>query len=95
MLIAISELKKFKIVGNAKHKAAIISFIHETAHPSDIGAILDQCGVAIRAGNHCAQPLMNRLGISATARASFAMYNTHEDVRALINALHKVTKLFD
>ncbi len=91
---AISELKKFRIIGRAKFKAPIISFLHETAHPSDIGAILDQCGIAIRAGNHCAQPLMQRLGLSATARASVAMYNTHEDVRALINGLHKVTKLF-
>lgn len=91
---AIQALPGFQIIGQAKQKAAIVSFVHEQAHPNDIGAILDQCGVAVRAGHHCAQPLMKRLNLPGTARASFAMYNTSDDVDALIDGLKKVQKLF-
>ena len=92
---AIRDLPGFKLVGETKDKAAIVSFIHKVAHPNDIGAILDQCGVAVRAGHHCAMPLMKRLGLPAgTVRASFAMYNNDQDVKALIAGLHKVNKLF-
>lgn len=91
---AIRNLPGFRIVGEARNKAAIVSFIHTEAHPNDIGAILDQCGVAVRAGHHCAMPLMKRLGLPATVRASFAMYNTEEDVELLIAGLQKVNKLF-
>lgn len=89
---ALEELAKLNFVrvyGRAPDKAPIISFTVEGAHPHDVSAILDRTGVAVRAGHHCAQPLMQRLGVSATARASFAAYNTHEDVEALIAGLHK------
>ncbi|MGH1404407.1 MAG: SufS family cysteine desulfurase [Alphaproteobacteria bacterium] len=77
-----------------KHKAGILSFTMEYAHPSDIGMILDQCGVAVRSGHHCAMPLMEALGVDATARASLAMYSDKSDVDALINGLKKVKDLF-
>jgi cysteine desulfurase/selenocysteine lyase len=83
-----------RIVGNAKEKAAVISFVLEDAHPHDIGTVLDGEGVAIRAGHHCAQPLMQRLGVPATARASLAFYNTRDDVDRLVDALHKTVELF-
>lgn len=89
---AMEELRKLNFVrihGQAPDKAPIIAFSVEGAHPHDVSAILDRQGVAIRAGHHCAQPLMKRLGVSATARASFAAYNTHEEVEGLIKALHK------
>lgn len=82
------------IYGAAQHKSAIISFGMANAHPHDIGTILDRAGVAIRAGHHCAQPAMDRLGVAATARASFALYNTREEVDALIEALAAVQELF-
>ena len=83
-----------KLVGTAKRKGAIISFTMDCAHPQDIGSVLDLEGVAIRVGHHCAMPLMERFGISGTARASFAMYNDREDVDQLVAALEKVRKLF-
>jgi cysteine desulfurase/selenocysteine lyase len=83
-----------QIIGGAKPKAAIISFILDGVHAHDIGTILDRSGVAIRAGHHCAQPLMDRLGLAATARASFALYNTPADVDALVDGLHAVRRLF-
>ena len=89
---ALEELTKLNFVrvyGRAPGKAPIIAFSVEGAHPHDVSAILDRTGVAVRAGHHCAQPLMKRLGVSATSRASFAAYNTHEDVEALIKGLHK------
>ena len=75
--------------GTAAGKGAVLSFSIEGAHPHDLAQILDRYGVAVRAGHHCAQPLMNHLGVSATARASFAIYNTIEEVDAFIEALHK------
>ena len=89
---ALEELAKLNFVrvyGRAVGKAPIIAFTVEGAHPHDVSSILDRTGVAIRAGHHCAQPLMKRLGVSATARASFAAYNSHQDVEALIAGLHK------
>ena len=83
-----------RIIGQAKEKASVLSFIMESAHPHDIGQILDQEGVAIRAGHHCTQPLMQRFGIPATARASLAFYNTEEELDALAVALHKVNEVF-
>jgi cysteine desulfurase/selenocysteine lyase len=83
-----------RIIGTAGHKAAVVSFVLEDAHPHDIGTILDGEGIAIRAGHHCAQPLMKRMGVPATARASFAFYNTREDIDRLISALHKTWELF-
>lgn len=94
MTTEINNLSGFKIIGTAKHKAGVVSFTHEQAHPHDIGTILDKCGVSVRAGHHCTQPLMKRLGIPATARASLAMYNNESDIKALIDGLHKVNKFF-
>ena len=82
------------IVGTAHEKASILSFTLESAHPHDIGTILDHEGVAIRAGHHCAMPVMQRFGIAGTARASFALYNTRAEVDALVAALAKVEELF-
>jgi len=93
---AMEELRKLNFVtlyGQAANKAPIICFAVNGAHPHDVSSILDRTGVAIRAGHHCAQPLMKRLGVTATARASFAAYNTHEDVDALIAGLHKTHQL--
>ncbi len=89
-----SALPRLRLVGTAAHKAAIASFVIDGVHPHDIGTILDQTGVAIRAGHHCAQPLMHRLGLSATARASFGLYNTVDDVDALADGLQVVLELF-
>ncbi len=83
-----------RIIGQAKEKAAVISFVLDNAHPHDIGTCLDGEGVAVRAGHHCAQPLMKRMGVPATARASFAFYNTREDIDRLVKALIKTADLF-
>ncbi len=88
------EIPDLRLIGTAKNKGGILSFVMENAHPQDIGAILDQEGVAIRAGHHCAMPLMQRFGLSATARASLALYNGRDDVDQLVAGLHKVRKLF-
>jgi cysteine desulfurase/selenocysteine lyase len=90
----LTAINSLKIIGTTKNKAAIISFTMQCAHPHDIGTILDRQGVAIRAGHHCAQPLMEYLGIGATARASFALYNTKEEVDALVTAVRKVQEIF-
>ena len=83
-----------RIIGTAAQKAGIVSFVVDGIHPHDLGTILDTEGVAIRAGHHCAMPLMTRFGIPGTARASLALYNTEEDVAALAAALRKAQKLF-
>jgi cysteine desulfurase/selenocysteine lyase len=83
-----------RLLGTAKAKAAVLSFYVGDVHPHDVGTILDQEGVAVRTGHHCAQPLMQRLGVPATARASFACYNTFQDVDALAAAVRKVQELF-
>ena len=82
------------IWGRAREKAAIISFTLDCAHPHDVGTVLDHSGVAVRAGNHCAEPLLERLGIGATVRASFGLYNTRADADALADALHQVREIF-
>lgn len=89
-----AELDGVRILGTAPDKAAVISFEVEGVHPHDIGTILDTEGVAIRAGHHCAQPLMTRLGVPATARASIAFYNNRNDIDALIGALATVKEIF-
>ena len=81
------------IIGTAKEKVSVISFILEGIHPQDIGIILDQQGIAVRTGHHCTQPLMQRLGIPGTARASFSVYNTFEEIDALVAGILKVKKL--
>jgi cysteine desulfurase / selenocysteine lyase len=91
---ALSEIDDLKIIGMAKEKAGVISFVLEGVHPHDIGTILDQEGVAIRTGHHCAQPVMDRFGIPATARASLAFYNTTADIDVLVNGIKKVKELF-
>jgi cysteine desulfurase/selenocysteine lyase len=90
----LEEIPGLRIIGTAKEKAAVISFVLDDAHPHDIGTVLDGEGIAIRAGHHCAQPLMTRMGIPATARASLSIYNTREDIDLLVTALHKTWKLF-
>jgi cysteine desulfurase / selenocysteine lyase len=89
-----SQISDLKYVGTAKNKTSILSFTLGRIHPHDIGTILDGEGVAIRAGHHCAMPVMERFGIPATARASFAFYNTREEVDALIQAIDKCKKVF-
>jgi cysteine desulfurase/selenocysteine lyase len=91
----LSEIPGLRIIGTAHSKAAVVSFVLDGAHPHDIGTILDREGIAIRAGHHCAQPLMQRYGVPATARASFAVYNTLAEVDALVAALWKVKEWFD
>jgi cysteine desulfurase/selenocysteine lyase len=86
----VAALPGVRIIGTATRKASILSFVMDGAHPHDIGTIVDQDGVAIRTGHHCAQPVMDRFRVPATARASFAMYNTREDVDALVAALRRV-----
>ncbi|HEX2530860.1 MAG TPA: cysteine desulfurase [Burkholderiaceae bacterium] len=90
----VSDIPGLRIIGTAKHKASILSFTLDGVHPHDIGTILDHDGIAIRAGHHCAMPVMRRFGIAGTARASFALYNTHEEVRALAAGLRKVQEMF-
>jgi len=92
-MAALRELNWITLHGQARDKGAIVSFSMKDAHPHDVAQILDRQGVAIRAGHHCAQPLMERLGVTATARASFAIYNRLEDVDALVTALHKARKM--
>ena len=90
----IARVPHIRIVGTAKEKASVLSFVMDDVHPHDIGTILDQEGIAIRTGHHCAQPVMIRFGIPATARASFALYNTREEIDALAAALRKVREVF-
>ena len=90
----LSTIKGLRIIGRAKEKASVLSFVLEGVHPHDIGTVLDREGVAIRAGHHCAMPVMQRFGVPATARASFAFYNTREEVDVLVRAVRKVLKVF-
>jgi len=90
----VSAIPGVRIVGTAKEKAGVLSFVIEGVHPHDIGTILDQEGIAIRTGHHCAQPVMERFGIDATARASFALYNTKEEIDALVRGIKKVEEVF-
>lgn len=91
---ALNALGGVRIVGTAQEKAGIVSFLVDGIHPHDLGTILDMDGVAIRAGHHCAMPLMTRFGIPGTARASFALYNDYADIDALVGSLRKAQKLF-
>ncbi|HVL59775.1 MAG TPA: cysteine desulfurase [Burkholderiaceae bacterium] len=91
---ALAEIPGVRIVGTARNKAAVVSFNVGDVHPHDVGTLLNDEGVAVRTGHHCAQPVMQRFRIPATARASFAMYNTPEEVDALADAVRKVCRLF-
>jgi len=90
----VSGLEGIRLIGTARHKAAVLSFVVEGVHPHDVAAVLDDEGVAIRAGHHCAQPVMSRFGVPATVRASFAFYNTREEIDTLIRGLGRVRTLF-
>lgn len=90
----LSEVDGLKIIGTAKEKASVISFIIEGIHPYDIGTIIDTDGIAIRTGHHCTQPIMQRFNVPATARASFAFYNTKEEIDKLVASLYKVKRMF-
>ena len=83
-----------ELIGTAREKASVLSFTMEAAHPHDIGTILDHEGIAIRTGHHCAQPVMERFGVPATARASLAFYNTREELDALARGLRRVEEVF-
>jgi cysteine desulfurase/selenocysteine lyase len=91
---ALTTIPGLRLTGTAAQKAGILSFVMDDVHPHDIGTILDREGVAIRAGHHCCQPLMARLGVPATARASLALYNTRAEIDALVSALRKVREVF-
>jgi cysteine desulfurase/selenocysteine lyase len=92
---ALSEIKGLRIIGTAKEKAGVVSFVFDRVHAHDVGTILDQEGVAVRAGHHCAMPAMQRFGVPATTRASFAFYNTREEIDVLAKAVRKALKVFD
>lgn len=88
------EVDGVRVVGTASEKSGILSFVMNSAHAHDIGTVMDSCGVAVRTGHHCTMPLMKRYGLAATARASFGLYNTRAEVDQLIEAMHKVNKVF-
>jgi len=90
----VSNLPGVRLVGTAREKAGVLSFVMEDIHPHDIGTILDQEGIAIRTGHHCAQPVMERFGVDATARASFALYNTKDEIDLLVRGIQKVREVF-
>jgi cysteine desulfurase / selenocysteine lyase len=90
----LSKINSLRIFGQAKHKGPIISFTMEGAHAHDVATVIDRQGVAVRAGTHCTQPLLQRFGVTATCRASFAMYNTHEEVDKLADALISAQRIF-
>lgn len=87
-------IDKLKIYGTAKHKSSVISFLVDGVHHYDMGVLLDTMGIAVRTGHHCAEPLMRRFGIEGTVRASFAMYNTKEEVDVLANGIRRIVKMF-
>jgi cysteine desulfurase/selenocysteine lyase len=90
----ISSIRGVKIIGTAREKASVLSFTLDGVHPHDVGTILDGEGIAVRAGHHCAQPVMQRFNVPATARASLAFYNTKEEIDALAGAIHRVREVF-
>ncbi|MGG7663411.1 SufS family cysteine desulfurase [Dyadobacter sp. BHUBP1] len=90
---AVKEIEGLRIIGQAKDKVSVLSFVIDGIHHQDIGVLLDQQGIAVRTGHHCTQPLMNRFGITGTSRASFAVYNTTEEIDKLIQGLHKVKRM--
>jgi cysteine desulfurase/selenocysteine lyase len=91
---AVEEIPGVRVIGTARQKGSILSFVMDGVHPHDVGTIVDREGVAIRTGHHCAQPVMERFGVPATARASLAMYNTRDEIEALARALRRVREVF-
>ena len=90
----LSQFSELRIIGTAERKASIISFVIDDIHAHDVGTILDQEGIAVRTGHHYAPPVMERCGVTATSRASFALYNTKEEIDALIQGIRKVIEVF-
>jgi cysteine desulfurase/selenocysteine lyase len=90
----LSAIKDVRLIGTAKQKAGVLSFVMEGIHAHDVGTILDQEGIAVRTGHHCAQPVMERFGVDATARASFGLYNTKEEIDALVRGIQRVKEVF-
>ncbi len=90
---ALEQVPGLKIIGRAKRKVSVVSFVIDKVHPQDIGILLDNQGIAVRTGHHCTQPLMDRFGIPGTARASFAVYNTKEEIDKLVTGINKVKKM--
>ena len=91
---ALRAVPGLRLMGAPRQRAGVIAFTMDAAHPHDIGQVLDEAGVAIRAGHHCAQPVMKRFGVPASARASFGLYNTRDDVDTLVQGLHEVNRIF-
>ncbi|MGA2723591.1 MAG: cysteine desulfurase [Bryobacteraceae bacterium] len=91
---ALSRIPGLRLIGTAREKAAVLSFVMDGIHPHDIGTVLDRQGIAVRTGHHCAQPVMDRFGVPATARASLALYNTFAEIDALVAGLGKVKEIF-
>ncbi len=91
---ALSEVPGLRLIGTAREKTGVVSFVLDGVHAHDVGTILDREGVAVRTGHHCAQPLMSRFGVAATARASFAFYNTRDEVERLLAAIVRVRQVF-
>jgi cysteine desulfurase / selenocysteine lyase len=91
---SVTQVPDLRVIGTARRKAGVLSFVLEGIHPHDIGTVLDHEGIAIRTGHHCAQPVMDRFGLPATARASFGLYNTTAEVDALVNGIQKVIEVF-
>ena len=89
----LQHLVGLKIYGTADHKAGVVSFLVDGTHPSDLGTLLDQLGIAVRTGTHCTEPLMKRLGVSGTVRASFAAYTMFEEIDALVAGLERAIKM--
>ena len=91
---AVAAVPGVRLIGTAAERAGVLSFVLEEVHPHDIGQILDQEGIAIRTGHHCCQPVMDRFHVPATARASLALYNTREEIDALVAAVYKAKEMF-
>ncbi|MFN3307208.1 MAG: aminotransferase class V-fold PLP-dependent enzyme, partial [Candidatus Kapaibacteriota bacterium] len=90
----ISPIPEVEIIGKARNKASLISFVVDNVHPHDIGTLLDRDGIAIRTGHHCTEPVMRRYGVPATSRASFAFYNTFDEIDVFVSSLKKIIKKF-
>ncbi len=90
----VAEIPGVRLIGTARQKAGVLSFVMDGVHPHDIGTILDQEGIAIRTGHHCAQPVLQRFGVDATARASLGLYNTRSEIDALVRGIQKVQEVF-
>jgi cysteine desulfurase/selenocysteine lyase len=90
----ILQIPGMRIIGTAKEKCSVISFLVDDIHPYDIGTLLDKMGIAVRTGHHCAEPLMHVMGVEGTIRASFAFYNTKEEIDILIKGLERIIKMF-